>query len=104
MQSSGAPLSGQQASVSTCFTYDAKRRLTKIDQYAAQGSLVSCSDTADRVALAEFGYDHFDRRVTSKVFGVQTFAIHGPSGELLSELDANGHVLRSYVYGTCQRE
>ena len=91
--------------VSYCFTYDAQRRLSRVEELSRSGSpgtagwrlAPPCQD-ALRAPVADFRYDELGRRVYSKMLGTESFSAYGPGGELLEEVNSAGAVLRSYVY------
>jgi len=81
----GNPLSkGTQA-----YTWDQDNRLTKI--------------TVNNAVAGQYSYDFRGLRKISTTAEGTTLSLHDPSGNLLAEADAQGTVLREYVYLDQQR-
>ncbi|QLC90859.1 DNRLRE domain-containing protein [Priestia megaterium] len=84
-------------------TYDKNGNRTEDGQYTytwnAANQLTSITKKGETKAFATYKYDDDNRRIEKEVNGVITrFYYDGDSINLIYETDANGNVLRSYVY------
>lgn len=73
-----------EGSSDTRYLYDHLDRLVRVED--AQG-----------IAIAEYGYDPFDRRLWKQVGAARTFYLYSDEG-LVGEYDASGNQLKSYLF------
>lgn len=86
-------------------SYDAKGRLTQEGErsYAWDEDDRLSAITEGNASLGQYGYDVFGlRRSAVRASGISLF-VHDSDGNLLAETDADGVVLREYVYLDGQR-